>query len=78
MRALMFLLIVFIVLVCHLLTHTLASRQAHFELSAETGEAVLVTNQALGWGDFHRFFGRQTEADQVYRDIVGASVFGLH
>jgi hypothetical protein len=74
----MFLLIVFIVLVCHLLTHTLAARQAHLELSTETGGAVLVTNQALGWGDFHRIFGRETEADQMYRDIVGASVFGLH
>lgn len=78
MRALMFLFIVFIVLVCHLVTHTLASRQAHLELSAETGEAILVTNQSLGWGDFRHIFGRETEADQVYRDIVGASVFGLH
>ncbi|KDR74380.1 hypothetical protein GALMADRAFT_250293 [Galerina marginata CBS 339.88] len=72
LRTIIFLLLVLFILVCHLVTHTLAARQSHLEIAVQTGEAHVVEG-SFGWFEFGSLFGRQAPVvEHVAREFVAA------
>jgi len=50
-RSMIFILIMIFVMVCHVVTHRLATRRPHLEASVQTGEAHFV-DSSINWFDF--------------------------
>ncbi|KAF8966507.1 hypothetical protein BDZ97DRAFT_687760 [Flammula alnicola] len=68
-RSIIFLLVVIFILVCHLVTHGLATRHPYLELSEQTGEAHVVKG-SLGWFDFRALFGREVGIEHISRALI--------
>jgi len=74
LRSIIFLLFVFFILVCHLVTHSLAARQPHLEFASQTVEVHAVEG-SFRWFDFSSLFGRQAQdpvVEHVAREFVAA------
>lgn len=59
-RTMIIVLIMIFVMVCHVVTHRLATRRPHLEFSVQTGEAHIVDN-SINWFDFRSLVGESPE-----------------
>ncbi|KAG6813192.1 hypothetical protein H0H92_013312 [Tricholoma furcatifolium] len=58
-RAMIIVFLIIFVLVCHVVTHSLASRRPRLEFSVQTGEAHIV-DTSINWFDFRSVLGVDT------------------
>ncbi|KAG6906558.1 hypothetical protein DXG01_013186 [Tephrocybe rancida] len=63
-RTTFIILVVIFVLVCHVVTHSLAIRHPHLEFSVQTGEAH-VADTSINWFDFRSFVAGTTPNPEV-------------
>ncbi|KAG6833588.1 hypothetical protein H0H87_004215 [Tephrocybe sp. NHM501043] len=67
-RVTFFILVIIFVLVCHVVTHSLAVRRPHLEFSIQTGEAHIADN-TINWFDFRSFLGSAAPPDVEVKDV---------
>ncbi|KAF8075972.1 hypothetical protein FPV67DRAFT_1469920 [Lyophyllum atratum] len=64
--------VIIFVMVCHVVTHSLAARRPHLEFSVQTGEAHIV-DPSINWFDFRSLIGSDTP--DVKDGVVGLDPF---
>uniref|UniRef100_A0A8H8CLP8 Uncharacterized protein n=1 Tax=Psilocybe cubensis TaxID=181762 RepID=A0A8H8CLP8_PSICU len=68
LRSVLFVLVVMFILVCHLVTHSLAARHARLELVVQTGEVHIVEGSNK-WFDIASMLTRQAPVDDTLHEI---------
>jgi len=63
-RTMIVVLIMIFVMVCHVVTHRLATRRPHLEFSVQTGEAHIV-DTSINWFDFRSLVGGSPEVNDA-------------
>ncbi|KAG6849940.1 hypothetical protein H0H93_003312, partial [Arthromyces matolae] len=70
--------LIFVVMVCHVVTQSLAFRRPHLEFSVQTGEARIV-DTSINWFDFRSFLGNDTPIPPESEDLIeGSSSLPAH
>jgi len=75
LRSILFVLVVLFIIVCHLVTHSLAARHPRMELTVQSGEAHAVAG-SISWFDFRSLFRRQALVENVSREFIAPDIPG--